>query len=135
MKKLLVLLPIAALAPLLMTFLAAAEPIPGGHYTGTVDGGGTVAFDVSADGTQVLNFAAFNVPGTIPPPGSGQCNLGERTLQIALDITADTFDYNAPDFFELSGSFPDEQAAEGTLRLVREEIPLVVPACDSDTVS
>ena len=131
MKKLLVLLPIAALVPLLMTFLAGAEPIPGGHYTGTVDGGGTVQFDVSADGAQVLNFAASNVPGTIPPPGSGPCSFATRTVTIPLDITADAFGPGIPNYFEVAGTFPGEQAAEGTLRLVLEPIPPYLAGCDS----
>jgi hypothetical protein len=130
-KKLLVLLPIAALVPLLMTFLAGAEPIPGGHYTGTVDGGGTVQFDVSADGAQVLNFAASNVPGTIPPPGSGPCSFATRTVTIPLDITADAFGPGIPNYFEVAGTFPGEQAAEGTLRLVLEPIPPYLAGCDS----
>ncbi len=134
MKKLLVLLPLAALAPLLMTFLAAADPIPGGHYTGTVDGGGTVQFDVSADGTQVVNFAAANVPGTVPGSG-GPCTFVGRTLSILMVITADAFGPGIPDYFEVAGTFPDEQTAEGTLRLVQEAIPDVLPACDSGIVS
>jgi len=134
-KKLLLLLPIAALAPLLMTFLAAADPIPGGHYTGTVTGGGTVAFDVSANGTQVENFAVSNVPGTIPPPGSGPCAFQQSTYPpIPLDIVSNAFGPGIPDFYELSGSFPGPNTAQGTLRLFYPEIPDISPACDSDIV-
>jgi len=133
-KKLLVLLPIAALAPLLMTFLAAADPIPGAHYMGTVDVGGTVAFDVSADGTQVLNFTASDVPGTIPP-GSGPCAFQQSTYPpIPLDIVSNAFGPGIPDFYELSGSFPGPNTAQGTLRLFYPEIPDISPACDSDIV-
>ena len=135
MKKLLVLLPIAALAPLLIALLVAAAPVPGAHYTGPATGGGTVAFDVSADGTQVLNFTASGVPGTIPPPGSGPCTFGDRTFQIPMDITADAFGPGIPAYFEVSGSFPGEESAEGTLRLVLEPIPPYLPGCDSGVVT
>jgi hypothetical protein len=134
-RKLLVLLPMAALAPLLMTFLAAADPVPGAHYTGPITGGGTVAFDVSADGTQVLNFVASDVPGTIPPPGSGPCTFQQSTYPpIPLDIVGGAFGPGIPDFWEVSGSFPDPNSALGSLRVTREEIPSILSACDSGTV-
>jgi hypothetical protein len=135
-RKLLVLLPMAALAPLLMTFLAAADPVPGAHYTGPITGGGTVAFDVSADGTQVLNFVASDVPGTIPPPSSGPCTFQQSTYPpIPLDIVSNAFGPGIPDFYEVSGLFPDSSTAEGTLRVTRTEIPDILPACDSGTVT
>jgi hypothetical protein len=135
-KKLLVLLPIAALAPLLMTFLATAQPLPGAHYTGTVGGGGTVQFDVSPDGTQVLNFSASDVPGTIPPPGSGPCSIpGAQVFPLPLGITSNSFGPGLAGLYEVSGSFPGEQTAEGTVRLIQEPIPDVIPGCDTGTVS
>ena len=135
MKKLLVLLPIAALAPLLMTLLASAQPVPGGRYWGPVDVGGAVQFDVSADGLQVLNFVASDVPGTIPGAG-GPCAFQESTYPpIPLDIVSNAFGDGIPNFYELSGSFPGPDTAQGTLRLTRPDIPGVYPACDTGTVS
>jgi hypothetical protein len=35
---------------------ALAQPVPGATYTGTINGGGTVDFDVSADGQVITRF-------------------------------------------------------------------------------
>jgi hypothetical protein len=134
-KKLLVLLPIAALAPLLMTLLASAQPIDGGHYTGTVAGGGTVQFNVSQDGSQVVGFTASNVPGTIPAPGSGPCTFPGTPFPFSLDIAGDAFGPGVPDAYEVSGSFPSVGAAQGTLRLVLPPDPPQIPGCDTGTVT
>ena len=58
-----------AVSPWLST-PAAADHLSGGQYTGTVAGGGTVAFSVSSDGNMLLEFSfekieARNCAGTI----------------------------------------------------------------------
>ena len=127
MRKLLVLLPIAALAPLLITLLVAAAPVPGAHYSGTITGGGTVALDVSGDGTQVLSFAVSDVPG------GGSCVI-QRTFPIPLDISlTGDFGPGIPDFFEVTGSFPGPDTAQGTLHVVVPPEP-PLQGCDSGLV-
>ncbi|UCH87248.1 MAG: hypothetical protein JSU97_02320 [Dehalococcoidia bacterium] len=114
---------VAALVPLMSMPHASAQPVAGATYTGTHSGGGAVEFPVSGDGSQVLGFTAYDVPGDA-------CEFqGPWFLPIALDIVDDSFGPGIPGLYEVSGSFPSEGNAEGTLRLVVED-----PACDSGVV-
>jgi len=103
---------------------ASAQPIGGATYTGTVSGGGTVDFTVSGDGSQVQGFTAYDVPGDV-------CEFqGANPFPIPLDIVGDSFGPGIPGLYEVSGSFPSESNAEGTLRLVLDD-----PACDTGTLT
>ncbi|UCH87113.1 MAG: hypothetical protein JSU97_01580 [Dehalococcoidia bacterium] len=103
---------------------ASAQPIAGATYTGTVSGGGTVDFTVSGDGSQVQGFTAYDIPGDT-------CEFqGANPFPIPLDIVGDSFGPGIPGLYEVSGSFPGESNAQGTLRLVLDE-----PPCDSSTLN
>jgi hypothetical protein len=119
---------VACLTAILPGPHASAQPIAGATYTGTVSGGGTVDFTVSGDGSQVQGFTAYNVPGDV-------CGFGgANPFPIPLDIVDDSFGPGFPGLFEVSGTFPSEGAAQGTLRLVQEAVPPLVPYCDSGTL-
>ena len=93
-----------------------AQPVPGATYTGTVDVGGTVTFDVSADGKTVTRFAVADVPG-FSCTASTQVTGG--TGLYAMTITDDAFNEPLGDFsFLFSGSFPAPQQARGTLNIL-----------------
>ena len=114
---------VAVLVPLMSMSHASAQPVGGATYTGTHSGGGTVQFTVSGDESQVQGFTAYDVPGDV-------CEFqGPWLLPIALDIVDDSFGPGIPGLYEVSGSFPSEGSAEGTLRLVVDE-----PPCDSGVV-
>jgi len=110
----------AVLAPLLPVPHTSAQPVGGTAYTGTHSGGGAVEFSVSGDGSQVQGFTAYDVPGDV-------CEFqGPNPFPISLDIVDDSFGPGIPGMYEVSGSFPSEGEAQGTLRLVLDE-----PPCDS----
>ena len=111
---------VACLIAILTGPHASAQPIAGATYTGTISGGGTVDFTVSGDGSQVQGFTAYDVHGDV-------CEFeGANPFPIPLDIVGDSFGPGIPGLYEVSGSFPSESNAEGTLRLVLDE-----PPCDS----
>jgi hypothetical protein len=114
---------VAAAVPLLSVSQASAQPVAGATYTGTVSGGGTVDFTVSGDGSQVQGFTAYDVPG----PGADCQFLGPWPYPFALDIDKDdSFGPGPLDWYVVSGSFPSEGNAQGTLRLA-----LPPPLCDT----
>ena len=68
----------------------------------------------------MLGFTAYDVPGDV-------CEFqGPWLFPIPLDIVCDSFGPGIPGLYEVSGSFPSEGSAEGTLRLVVDD-----PPCDS----
>ncbi|HET8815591.1 MAG TPA: hypothetical protein VFM51_11650 [Solirubrobacterales bacterium] len=95
-----------AMATLVATALASNVSHPA-TYTGTASTGGTVEFDVSADGTAVTRFALNGVP--VPPCGSVS---GQTTGSIP--IVNDTFS-NKSGVVHFNGSFPAIQQAQGSL--------------------
>jgi hypothetical protein len=116
---------VAAVAPLLSMSPASAQPIAGGIYTGEVTGCdeppcGTVYFRVSGDGSQVQAFTAYDVPG------AGCQFHGPQPYPFDLEIVDDSFGPGPLDWFVVSGSFPSEASALGTLRLAMGE-----PLCDT----
>ena len=119
---------VAAAVSLLSMPHASAQPVGGATYTGAITGCaeppcGTVHFTVSGDGSQVQGFTAYDVPGDV-------CEFqGPWLFPIPLDIVGDSFGPGIPGLYEVSGSFPSEGNAEGTLRLVVDE-----PPCDSGVV-
>ncbi len=116
---------VAAVVPLLSMLHASAQPVTGATYTGDITGCaqppcGTVRFTVSEDGSQVQGFTAYDVPGDV-------CEFqGPQPFPIPLDIVDDSFGPGILGMYEVSGSFPSEGSAQGTLRLVVDE-----PPCDS----
>jgi hypothetical protein len=121
---------VAAVVPLLSMPHASAQPIAGAYYAGEIAGCddppcGTVSFRVSPDGSTVKRFKASDVDGV------GDCSFsGPQLYPDDLDIEDDSFGPGMPDFFEVSGSFPTEGSAEGTLRLAPHP-PEQPPPCDT----
>jgi hypothetical protein len=116
---------VAAVVLLLSMFPASAQPILGGIYTGEITGCaeppcGTVYFRVSGDGSQVQGFTASDVPG------AGCQFYGPQPYPFDLEIVDDSFGPGILEMYEVSGSFPSEGSAEGTLRLAMGE-----PLCDT----
>jgi len=111
---------VAAVVPLLSMSHASAQPVAWGYYDGEITGCGespcgTVHFRVSGDASQVQGFTAYDVPGDV-------CEFtGPQVFPYDLDIVENSFGPGILEMYEVSGSFPSEGSAEGTLRLVVEE--------------
>ena len=95
-----------------------ANQVAGATYTGTYDGG-TVAFDVSADGTAVTYFGVTLANGR---------SCSDMTATPAIPINGRTFAGPFGPWLSLTGSFPGRRSAEGTfafrdVRGVRSECP------------
>ena len=107
---------VAAVVSLLSVLHASAQPMAGATYTGDITGCdeppcGTVYFTVSGDGSQVQGFTAYDVPGD-------ECEFtGPNPFPTPLDIVDDSFETSIPGLLELSGSFPSEGTAAGTLSI------------------
>jgi hypothetical protein len=119
---------VAAVVFLPSTLPASAQPIDGSYYAGEITGCdtppcGSVSFRVSPDGSQVRQFTAYDVDGV------GCYFVGGQEYPDDLAIEGDSFGPGMPDFFEVSGSFPSEGSAEGTLRLAVG--PPGNPSCDT----
>jgi hypothetical protein len=120
---------VAGLIPLLTGPAASALPIAGATYSGQITGCGaascgTVNFTVSGNVSQVQGFKAYNVPGDL-------CEFtGPNPFPTPLDIEADSFGSSIPGLLELSGSFPSEGTAAGTLRIIMTN----PRACDTGTL-
>jgi hypothetical protein len=116
------------------TLPASAQPIAGSYYAGVIpDTGcddppcGSVSFRVSPDGLQVQEFTAYDVDGI------GTCHFsGPQEYHEDLDIEEDySFGPGTEGAFAVvSGSFPEEGSAQGTLRLA-VDLPPPVPPCDT----
>jgi hypothetical protein len=108
---------VAVVALLLSTSHASAQPLAGAHYSGEITGCddppcGTVDFTVSESGSQVEDFTAYDVPGDV-------CDFhGRQPYPVPLAIVDDSFGPGIAGLYEVSGWFPSEGNAEGTLRLV-----------------
>ncbi len=101
---------------------AAANVSPAATYTGTAATGGTVEFDVSADGGAVTRFAVVGVPTS--------CGTVDSTSVGTIAISGDSFQSSSSSGFRFSGSFPAPQQARGTLSL-----KLIFPSCTSQEVA
>jgi hypothetical protein len=123
MKRLLAALTFFAV---LLAVLAAAAPASNvlfpAVYKGTPATGGTMEFEVSADGTEVIRFALTKVP--VPPCAT---ITGETPRKVP--IVNDSFS-NSLGLLHFSGSFPALGQAQGTLSFHRKE-----GLCDSEEVS
>jgi hypothetical protein len=120
----------AAVALLPSTLPASAQPIAGSYYAGEITGCddppcGTVDFRVSGDGLLVKRFKAYDVDGV-------DCRFwGPQPYPGDLAIEEDnSFGPGWLGMFEVSGSFPSEGSAEGTLRLAPHP-PGEPPPCDT----
>jgi hypothetical protein len=96
------------MAVLAVTALASNVSHPA-TYTGTTATGGTIEFDVSADGTEVTRYAIKGV--SMPPCGTFTAYTTDPTV---ADIVDDAFMEQRGRIY-LSGSFPAFQQAQGTL--------------------
>ncbi len=120
---------VAAVVPLLSMSHASAQPVAWGYYDGEITGCGespcgTVHFRVSGDASQVQGFTAYDVPGDV-------CEFtGPQVFPYDLDIVENSFGPGIQDMYEVSGSFPSEGNAQGTLRLVVYK----PETCDSGTL-
>jgi hypothetical protein len=87
---------------------AHANHIPGATYRGVAATGGTVEFDVSADGSAVTRFVAADV----------QSNCGgtiSKGFTGSLPIVSHAFSSDPADSIRFEGSFPASGQAAGTL--------------------
>lgn len=116
---------VAAVVLLVPTSDASAQAVAGAYYAGDITGCseppcGTVNFTVSGDGSQVQDFKASDVDGV-------DCQfVGPQPYPFDLDIEDDSFGPGPLDWYVVSGSFPSEGSAQGTLRLAMGE-----PLCDT----
>ncbi|HEX7058389.1 MAG TPA: hypothetical protein VF176_00875 [Solirubrobacterales bacterium] len=94
-------------------------------YSGAAASGGTVEFDVSADGAGVTRFAISGVSTT--------CGTVNGTAAGVFPIANDAFSNGSPTAIGLrfNGSFPAAQQAQGTLSFRLGGFP----GCTSDNVS
>jgi hypothetical protein len=116
---------VAVAALLLSMSHASAQPVAGAYYSGEITGCaeppcacdeppcGTVDFTVSENGSQVLAFTAYDVPGNLC-----QFQGPQPYPPDPLPIVDNSFGPGLPGIYEVSGTFPSEGNAEGTLRLV-----------------
>jgi len=121
---------VAVVALLLTMPHASAQPVAGAYYAGEISNCveppcGTVDFGVSEDGSQVEDFAAYDVPGV------GCRYLGAQPYPGGLLIDPVDYSFGPGDleWYQVSGGFPSEGTAEGTLRLAMGE-----PLCDTTVV-
>lgn len=128
---------VAMVVLLLSMSHASAQPVAGAYYAGPITGCaeppcgcdeppcGSVNFTVSGDGLQVQEFKVYDVPGVGCQYVGGQPYPGDLPIDEFY-----TFGPGDLDWYVVSGSFPSEGSAEGTLRLAVGEPPL----CDTGVV-
>ncbi|HVF53714.1 MAG TPA: hypothetical protein VNC78_08930 [Actinomycetota bacterium] len=87
---------------------ARANHIFGATYNGTIDGGGTVAFTVSADGSAIATFTADGVPGNACTFNGFSTN----NIPIVDHAFSSTTGGNT-----ITGSFDGAQSARGSIRI------------------
>jgi hypothetical protein len=93
-------------------------------YSGTATSGGTVQFDISADGTAVTRFEVNEV--------ATSCGTVSGTTTGSIPIAGDAFSFGtSSSTLRFGGSFPAPQQAQGTLA-VHYGFPL---NCTSDEVA
>jgi hypothetical protein len=106
--------------------VAQAHHIPGATYRGGLPNGGTLEFDVSADGTAISRFRIT---------GSGDVCQGSLELTgLGDQVTNDGFNHPSADPLAFSGSFPSKQKAQGTLSL-DITLPPPIGRCRTGVVS
>jgi PASTA domain-containing protein len=106
---------------------ALAHHSRGATYRGTHVSGGTVEFDVSADGSAVTRFHVTNIPGNT-------CTFTFWTVTGTFPIgtvAPHSFSVENSAGMSFTGTFPGVQAVQGTFR-VRDLDP---PPCESATIA
>lgn len=76
-------------------------------YTGTLETGGPVEFETSADGSSITRFS-FSALQTV------NCGVVEDAMSEAVPIVDEAFSYGSAEF-RLTGSFPAPGSASGAL--------------------
>jgi hypothetical protein len=121
-----------ALGSALAVSSALGAEIPGATYTGTHQGGGTIEFTVSADGTRLDSYRIRDVPGDTCIFNAG----GDKGEWEGAAIVDHAFEYR---LYESSlvfrGAFQGAQSASGTFRMFNPAVPGGKPACDTGTVA
>jgi hypothetical protein len=87
---------------------AQANHIPGATYRGTSPAGGTVEFDLSADGTSVTRFVAADVR-------TGCGGMVSKSFTGSIPIVTHAFSSDPADAVRFEGSFPSPGSAAGSL--------------------
>ena len=102
---------------------AAATHLPGVTYDGTAASGGTVSFDVSADGAAVTQFRVKDVPTS--------CGTVTSTSTGTFTIAGEAFSYGTSGTLGLrfSGSFTGPKTATGTV-----SFKFAYPSCTSTDI-
>ena len=102
---------------------SGANHIAGATYDGSIDGGGTIQFTISADGSSVSSIKVTDVPGD-------SCTFPESSQTGAVPIFDHAFsDTTAP--LKASGTFPGPQSAQGTVQVTS----FGFPSCDTGVKS
>ena len=110
-------LPVAAAAALALSAgpAVAATPIPGAHYEGTTDTGSPFSFDVSADGTQIVNVLSSTALTCVGPEGGVEIMALATTVPIPVSGGAfEGNDDSTTPRLALKGTFTSAQEATGT---------------------
>lgn len=113
---------VAALAAGLAASTAQAHHSAPATYTGAIAGGGTIEFDVSADGTAVTRFKTLDVV-------RNSCSFSDTEVLGRFPITGHAFQ-GSDATLAFTGSFHTAQAAQGTVSITRPAVP-PNPACSS----
>jgi len=109
---------------------AAADHIGGVTYTGTHDQGGTVDFDVSADGTGIERFRATALPT------DGGCFIASVERHFATPaITDHEFSLQQLPDLSFTGTFPSPGSAEGTVQMQASSGNPFDPLCDTGIIN
>jgi hypothetical protein len=99
---------------LLVAPQAGANHIPGATYNGTVTGGTPMTLTLSADGSGVTSFTAA---GPLETDACTFTDLFWTYSGTPLAIVNHAFSDTSDPSMSLSGSFPNVQGAQGTLRI------------------
>src|SRR3954453_18330074 len=97
----------AAVASAVLAAPAGAFHIPGATDSGSVSGGGTISFRVSADGSSVTNLPLDG------PIGRADCSVSSRQYSQPIPITNQSFGNG-----EVSGVFPNVRGAYGRYNIL-----------------
>ena len=115
------LVPLAAAAALALPAgpAFAADPVPGAHYEGTTDTGSPFSFDVTGDGTQIVNVASSTALSCVGPEPGVEIMALATTVPIAIAGGAfDGGDESTTPRLALKGTFPTAQEVTGTFEAI-----------------
>jgi hypothetical protein len=115
MGRIVIAVLLAAGATLAMATSGEAQPVPGGNYVGTYEGGGTVQLGVSDDGRWLERFSVTGAHGEGCATWLAQEEFGTRPIPIE----SDGFSASPFSTLSISGSFTAPNTAQGTFDLGR----------------